>query len=42
MRIPGVQNPHWSAWCRRNASCSGVSPDLPASDSTVDTVAPST
>ena len=22
---PGVQKPHWSAWWRRNASCSGVS-----------------
>ena len=22
-----MQKPHWSAWCRRNASCSGVSPD---------------
>ena len=25
MRIPGVQKPHWSAWCRWNASWSGVS-----------------
>ena len=24
MRIPGVQKPHWSAWCRWNASWSGV------------------
>ena len=42
MRMPGVQNPHWSAWCRRNASCSGVSGPVPASPSTVTTSLPST
>ncbi len=35
IRIPGVQKPHWSAWWRWNASCSGVSAVPPASDSTV-------
>ena len=42
MRIPGVQKPHWSAWCRRNASWSGVRAPSPASPSTVTISAPST
>ena len=38
IRIPGVQKPHWSAWWRRNDSCSAVSGPGPASDSTVSTL----
>ena len=41
IRMPGVQKPHWSAWWRLNASCSGESIASPASDSTVSTVEPS-
>ena len=36
-----MQKPHWSAWWRRNDSCSGVRPASPASDSTVDDGEPS-
>ena len=37
-----MQKPHWSAWCSRNAACSGVSSPSPARPSTVSTLAPST
>ena len=29
IRMPGVQKPHWSAWCSRKAACSGVSSPSP-------------
>ena len=31
IRMPGVQKPHWSAWCSRKAACSGVNSPSPAS-----------
>src|SRR5437879_6132598 len=39
--MPGVQNPHWSAWCSQNASWSGWSLPSRAKPSTVVTSAPS-
>ena len=36
-----MQKPHWSAWWRLKASCSGESIASPASDSTVSTADPS-
>ena len=35
-----MQKPHWSAWWRLKASCSGESIASPASDSTVSTARP--
>src|SRR5437660_3573399 len=39
--MPGVQNPHWSAWCSQHASWSGWSLPSRAKPSTVVTAAPS-
>ena len=40
-RIPGVQNPHWAAPCRSNASCNGWGPSTSAKPSTVTMACPS-
>src|SRR4029078_7650621 len=42
MLIPGLQNPHWTQWHSRNATCTGCRvPSSSASRSMVSTVAPS-
>src|SRR5262249_40138054 len=38
--IPGVQNPHWSPWASRKASCSGLSRPPSLRPSTVVSSAP--
>lgn len=40
-RIPGVQNPHWAAPCKSNASCNGWGPSVSAKPSTVMMLCPS-